>query len=131
MKVMIICGGRDYRPSQQEYNMVRVLIREMEITHVIHGGAKGVDTMLGNAIGHSKLVPVTMVVVPALWDKHGKSAGPKRNRAMAAIAERLDEEGCPIVVCFTGGRGTADMRAVATEKDFHIADISVGEDDDE
>jgi hypothetical protein len=40
---------------------------------------------------------------PADWQKHGKAAGPIRNRQML-------EDGKPdLVIAFSGGRGTANM----------------------
>jgi len=46
---------------------------------------------------------------PADWSRHGKSAGPIRNRQML-IEGRPD-----IVVAFPGGKGTANMIKQAVE----------------
>lgn len=56
------------------------------ITKVVSGTAKGVDK-LGErwAIKNDILVEL----MPADWDKYGKSAGYKRNLAMAEVSEAL------------------------------------------
>ena len=40
-------------------------------------------------------------IYPADWDKHGKAAGPIRNKQM------IDEGKPDLVIAFPGGRGTA------------------------
>lgn len=47
---------------------------------VIHGGAKGADSIAGDLA--RRAINVHEVIVPALWDKNGKGAGPQRNAAM-------------------------------------------------
>lgn len=56
------------------------------ITEIICGEAKGVD-ILGSQWAKSKSIPV--VSFPAEWDKHGKKAGPIRNKQMGDYADSL------------------------------------------
>lgn len=57
-----------------------------DITEVVSGGARGVDA-LGELWAARNGIPVRLF--PADWDKHGKAAGPIRNREMAAYADAL------------------------------------------
>lgn len=70
------------------------------ITLIIHGGARGADTLAG-AWAHNNSVPVQ--VFYAEWERLGDLAGGIRNG-------RMLREGRPNrAVGFPGGRGTADM----------------------
>src|SRR3990167_6850182 len=53
--------------------------RLRRITTLIHGGARGVDSI---AHGWAVLNNVPIVMYPAQWDAHGKSAGSIRNQQM-------------------------------------------------
>lgn len=57
-----------------------------EITEVVCGGAPGVDS-IGAKLARERNIPVTMF--PADWNKHGRAAGPIRNRQMADYAQAL------------------------------------------
>ena len=92
----LICGGRDYRDAA---HMLSVL-RQFPITEIIHGGARGADT-LADVYAREAGIPVT--VFPADWKGDGAAAGFIRNGRMLA-------EGKPdIMIAFPGGGGTADM----------------------
>lgn len=55
-------------------------------TQVVTGGARGVDTIAFDwAWAHG--IPVQ--VIAAEWSRHGRAAGPIRNREIARLAERL------------------------------------------
>ncbi len=97
---VLVCGGRDY----SDWKAVRYALDELHIkspiTLVIQGGAQGVDAFAGGC-ALSRGVPER--IFKADWTKHGRAAGPIRNKQML-------EEGKPdLVVAFPGGRGTADM----------------------
>lgn len=96
----IIAGGRDYRMTEADFAWLDGL--KPPITEVITGGARGADTG-GEHWARSRGIPV--VTVLADWKRLGRSAGPTRNRNMAAIAKR--------VALFPGGRGTESMRRAA------------------
>ena len=57
-----------------------------EITEVVSGGAKGVDT-LAQQFAEYHNIPVKVFM--ADWNAHGKSAGPIRNQQMAEYADQL------------------------------------------
>ena len=100
----IIAGPRDQSLSEEHYE----LLHRCEITEVVSGGARGVDAS-GEMWALSNAIPMNLF--PADWSKHGKNAGPIRNRKMTEYAEQL--------VAFRGKegmtRGTGDMVKVATK----------------
>lgn len=99
MKV-IIAGGRDI----DDWGLVNQAILESgygpTTSEVVSGGASGVDG-LGEAIADKCGIAIKRF--PADWKKHGKSAGPLRNREMAKYADRL------IAIWDGQSRGTANM----------------------
>jgi predicted Rossmann-fold nucleotide-binding protein len=99
MKVLV-CGGRDFADFAMLSEEMMRLLAERDVDAIIHGGARGADSMAGefaNATG------IEEIVFPADWKKYGRRAGPIRNQQM------LDEGKPDLVVAFPGGRGTADM----------------------
>lgn len=97
MKV-IIAGSRNILNGV----VVREGIEEsgFEITEIICGEAKGVDT-LGKLWGKLYRIPVKSFT--ANWQKFGLSAGPRRNKQMAEYADAL------IAIWDGKSRGTLDM----------------------
>jgi len=80
----IIAGSRNI----EEYQLVLSAIEAsgFEITEVVSGGARGVDS-LGEKYGLEKNLPIK--VFPADWEQHGRKAGIMRNKEMAAYADAL------------------------------------------
>lgn len=78
------------------------------------GCARGVDT-LAEEWATKTLTPV--IRFPADWKTYGKSAGPIRNRAMAAEAEAL------ILIWFGDSPGSANMLAEALARGLRIHDV--------
>lgn len=122
---VLVAGGRDYA------NYARVAVELDELVNrigkpvtVIHGGARGADTLAGRwAQEHG----YACEVYRADWEAHGKAAGPLRN-------QRMIDEGKPnFMVAFPGGRGTADMvrRAVAAGLKVHHLSKEEGDGDGE
>lgn len=101
---VLVCGGRNYGHGPDDaaemYFALRDIHEATPITAIIEGGAKGADEMARNMAEEFGAKAVT---VPALWDLHGKAAGPIRNQRM------VDDFKPDLVVAFPGGRGTADM----------------------
>lgn len=98
MKVLV-CGDRNW----QDLNVVHDRLEKLpKGTIIIQGGATGADH-------HAKISAERLehhiVEVPALWNVHGKAAGPIRNRVMLDLDPVL-------VIAFhsnlPGSRGTAD-----------------------
>lgn len=81
------------------------------ITEVVSGTARGVDK-LGEKWAEKNRVPVKRF--PADWNKHGKSAGYKRNKQMAEYADAL------IAVWDGESRGTGHMINLAREAGLSV-----------
>lgn len=100
MKVLV-CGGRGYDDKEKVYSTLDRVHADADgdIT-IIHGGAKGADTLAGLWAKERK---VLYEVYHANWKRDGRGAGILRNIEML-------EEGKPdLVIAFPGGIGTADM----------------------
>jgi hypothetical protein len=107
MKRYIVCGGRDFAHRDALFHALDRLRAKHGDFVVVSGGARGADR-IGEAWATAR--GLHYVVIPALWDHFGKSAGPKRNQAMLDI---MEPDG---VVAFPGvradgspSRGTACM----------------------
>ncbi|MDD4051129.1 MAG: DUF2493 domain-containing protein [candidate division Zixibacteria bacterium] len=96
---LIIAGSRDCTDYQTISTEVDQIMDEYPITEIVSGGARGVDA-LGERYAREHGLPCTRF--PADWSRYGRSAGPRRNREMAAYGDFL--------IAFTsGGPGTTNM----------------------
>lgn len=82
---------------------------------LIHGAAKGVDTIAGN---WAENVGVPVYAVKAEWSRFGDNAGPMRNAAM--LLARPD-----FVVAFPGGDGTANMKDLARRAGVAVVELEL------
>lgn len=121
-RTAVITGGRDYKPSPEEFKEMLAILVRRGIERVITGGAPGVDTHVHRALAGmdaTGLLGLELVVMPADWNLHGKAAGPIRNKAM------LSEPGVRQLVAFKGGKGT--WNCIQTAKRLGIDVHVVGE----
>lgn len=96
----LVCGGRDFADRAMfDDVMTRVMDNRGCPSKIVHGGARGADTMAGDLATRLSILGIS--VLPD-WQR-GKMAGPLRNQKM------LDEYKPHVVIAFPGGRGTADM----------------------
>ena len=104
MKV-VIAGSRDIT----DYDILLKAIKEcpFEITEVISGRARGVDT-LGEK--YAEDYGLKLHLFPADWKKYRNAAGPIRNAQMADFAD--------VVLCVWDGKssGTKDMMNQAKKR---------------
>lgn len=111
MKV-IIAGTR----SVDDYSLVVQAVKRSgyTITEVVSGCATGIDR-LGEQWARANNVPIKEM--PADWIRHGNSAGPQRNRAMAEYADAA------IIVWDGQSRGTRNMieNMIRRKKPYYIA----------
>jgi hypothetical protein len=102
MKQIIVTGGRDYSDRET----LRAVLNFLNPDLVIQGGASGADRLAKIwAESNGKI----FMTVEADWSKHGKAAGPMRNREMLRIYPDA------VVVAFPGGSGTANCVKTALE----------------
>jgi predicted Rossmann-fold nucleotide-binding protein len=112
MKVLI-CGGRDFTDYKYMKRVMDDLIKKRNPSMIIHGGARGADTLAGDYATKKQIITLIM---PAEWNKYGKPAGMKRNRDM--LNENPD-----LVVAFPGGVGTKGMIKIAKDKGTEVISL--------
>lgn len=82
---VLACGSRNWT----DVALIRSYLNTLPQPFVlIHGAARGADSI---AASEAKKMAQTIEAYPANWNKHGKAAGPIRNRQML-------EEGKPHMV---------------------------------
>lgn len=97
-----ISGSRSFRDLER----VRAFVETLPVgTVVIHGGAEGVDKAADAA---ARLCGLSVEVVRPEWNKHGRAAGPIRNRAMV--------ESCDYLVAFWDGLSKGTKSAIDAAK---------------
>lgn len=102
MKILV-CGSRNWTDEDAIRNAIT---KELPVSEIIHGGARGADTIVGQVAAE---MGVPVKVFKADWDRHGKAAGPIRNKQM------LDESKPDAVLAFPLGesKGTWHMIRIA------------------
>lgn len=120
-----MCGGREFGKTAPERFVLRDVLdlwhQRRPITTLIHGAARGADTLAGEWAEAKGVGVHAFPVHPAQWEAQGKAAGHLRNARMLA-------EGRPdAVLAFPGGRGTADMVAKARAAGVPVALVVMGD----
>lgn len=110
---VLVCGGRDYNNGKFILEQLSRLHAERSFNLVIHGAARGADEW---AEHWAEVNGVQPVACKALWNKHGKRAGPLRNMAMLKLQPHL-------VIAFPGGPGTAHMVRIAREAGIPVIEL--------
>jgi hypothetical protein len=110
---VLICGDRNWRNFHLIAFTLSGVCKAHNVECVIDGAARGADTMGFHA---ATLMKLPTLRFPADWKKHGKAAGPIRNRQMLT-------EGKPdLVLAFhnsiESSKGTADMVRIARKADI-------------
>lgn len=101
----IIAGSRDI----EDYELLKRVMQNVpwEITEVISGGYKGVDTL---AIRWAEEKKIPCIVMKANWTSFGPAAGPIRNSEMAKVGEAL------VLVWDGHSKGSKDILARMRKK---------------
>jgi hypothetical protein len=107
-------GGRDLAWSHQRVAAELLARSGGRLVHlVLHGGARGADAAIARA---AHQLGWCSLVMPAEWGRHGRAAGPIRNRELLeqAIARAVAHTfpgsiASVLVVAFPGGAGTASL----------------------
>lgn len=109
--IVLMCGSRDWgSPSRPHAETERAFVKRVvdlldPKDRVIHGGARGADSLSG---AYAKLAGLKVTIYEANWRQFGRRAGPIRNQNM------LDLGRPELVIYFTEDRdnpttGTRDM----------------------
>ncbi|MCP9824912.1 SLOG family protein [Synechococcus sp. EJ6-Ellesmere] len=132
--VIVAGGGRDLAWPHQRVAAELLARSGSRLVHLLlHGGARGADAAIARAahqLGWSALV------LPAEWRRHGRAAGPIRNRELLELAVARaeahtspDDSTSVLVVAFPGGAGTASLvqqaRRMASRSPVPIAVVEV------
>jgi predicted Rossmann fold nucleotide-binding protein DprA/Smf involved in DNA uptake len=109
---VIIAGTR----TITDYHLVKqaVVRSGMEITEIVSGGAKGVDSQ-GERYAEEYGIPVKRFLPD--WSRYGRAAGHRRNQAMAQYAEGL------ILVWDGKSRGSANMLKEARACKLNVFEV--------
>lgn len=111
---LLVCGSRHFN----DLPMLEGILDDLRPTEIIHGGARGADTLSGN-YGKRRNVPVR--VFPADWNKFGKRAGPIRNHQM--LSEGQPEK----VLAFLApnSRGTKHMIEISQKAGIPVEIVNI------
>jgi hypothetical protein len=109
--IVLVTGGRDYGDIGTVFDALVSLNAENEIKYLIHGDAKGADTLADSV---AKEIGISRIKLPANWTKFNKGAGSIRNKSMIDLF-KID-----LVLAFPGGTGTAHMKRYATENGIPV-----------
>lgn len=129
--IVVVTGGRNY----QDRDAVFRALEEAAPALLFHGACceKGKSQNLTGADRWAdewaKMKQIPHFVFPAEWDRHGNSAGPRRNRQMLAGAMALvNNPGFTAsivkLLAFPGGRGTANCKKTAESLGIEVKDCS-------
>lgn len=129
---ILVCGSRtyglndpigSYNSVKKEllkavYKLTKEGVPDLRVT-IIQGEASGADVTAKQA---AKWFDWEYLSFPADWEKHGKAAGPIRNKQM------LDEGKPDMVIAFWDGKspGTKNMIDQATKSGVPVEIIDVG-----
>lgn len=117
---ILICGGREWNDAET----IQYVVDELVATYgddisIIHGAARGADTLAGRAALNRHLVTVS---VPAKWKKYDKKAGTIRNQFM------LDRCKPELVIAFhedlANSKGTGHMVRISLKANIPVIRIS-------
>jgi len=109
--VIVAAGGRTlaWSPSRVAAHLLEITTGRV-VQALFHGAAPGADRAIAAAADQ---LGWPVIACPALWQQHGRSAGPIRNRQMLhqAIAQlaQLPAGAALLVVAFPGVPGTASL----------------------
>lgn len=112
--IVLVCGGRDYDDSRRMREVLNELHATSPITLLVHGGARGADSMAGR---WAEARSIFVSSYPADWRRHGRAAGPKRNQHI------LETSHPDLVIAFPGGAGTDDMKRRARSARVEVREI--------
>lgn len=86
---------------------------------VVSGGAKGIDESGEEFVKLIKEDTIFLTRFPADWDKHGKAAGPIRNKQMADYADAL------LLIWDGKSKGSANMKTTMQKLNKPIYEVII------
>jgi hypothetical protein len=110
MKVLV-CGSRGWNDRE----LLDEALAEYDVTLIIEGDARGADRMAGQWARDNG---VELKVMPANWNRYGRSAGYRRN------IEMLEQEP-DLVVALWDGQSRGTLHTIKEARKRHIETIVV------
>jgi hypothetical protein len=110
-----VCGGRDFEDARKIAGFLDDYLGK--ITVLIHGGARGADTLAGAWAAKNQIPVEIFAISRADWDHYRNRAGPRRNQLM------IDKGKPDLVIAFPGGNGTADMMRRAKRHGIDLIEV--------
>jgi hypothetical protein len=107
MMFLAVTGGRHYKDEAHVFEVLNEYTKRSLV--LILGDATGVDTF-ARTWAENNGIPHTIHY--ADWDKHGKAAGPLRNKRMLEQANML--------LAFSGGKGTENCISQAKKAGIKV-----------
>lgn len=115
---ILICGDRNW----ENIEVIRFHMEKLQRLYgnytLIHGAARGADTIAGK-VGEE--LGLTVESYPANWSKYGKAAGPIRNKEML-------DSGIDLVIAFhprlEDSKGTRNMYKIAVNSGLSCLVVS-------
>lgn len=112
---LIIAGSRHFNFSHEFLEiLINKMIGPFHPDEIVSGGATGIDSS-GEDLADRK--NITLKRFPADWDKHGKAAGPIRNKEMVEYADAL------ILIWDGESRGSANMKQEMLKLDKPVYEV--------
>jgi hypothetical protein len=109
----LIAGSRTFNDAELlEKTMDRLLTNKQKVL-IISGGARGADTLAEN---YAKKRGYKTLIMPAEWDKYGKSAGYKRNAKMHEALSYFEDRAC---VLFWDGKSKGTQHNIPLAKKYN------------
>lgn len=115
---VIVCGGRDYNDRTRVF----AKLDELAPSFLIQGGARGADD---HAAAWAEQRGVASLRMTPDWDRYGRAAGMIRNNEMLMKLISNAAAGYDVaVVAFPGGKGTANMIAIAKKRNINVIEVA-------
>jgi predicted polyphosphate/ATP-dependent NAD kinase len=105
---ILVCGSRNYTDAELIRGILNIY-RDDSPT-IVHGDCRGADSIADHA---ALMLGYDSERWAADWKKHGRAAGPIRNRQML-------DSGVDLVLAFGVGRGTSDCVGEATRRNIPV-----------
>ena len=118
---ILVAGGRTYTNLPQLTRQLDRLREMRPVTHIIHGAARGADSLAGT-YAHNSSLPCTPYPPNRKLDGPGRDWKFRRNVRMLLTANP------DLVIAFPGGPGTAHMVAKAKNLGYQVWDLRNGPD---
>lgn len=115
MLTVVVTGSRDWSNGTRINDAMRWLYEQDPSVTIIHGTARGADTICAE---WADTYGFEVVAMPAEWDKYGKSAGFRRNSAMLDLNPDM-------VIAFWDGSSKGTLHTITEAKKRGIRTIVV------